>query len=201
MLPSRLFRNIGLPPALRSLITPRASLPPNIAVQLRLRLGVLQGSVNPASSYSTSGPSTTTTSPSSSGSTTPTATPPLSRAASITSNLSPSTSAAASTPLTNSQPLPEKLEPKLSLTFTCTVKGCDHRSTHEFSKRAYEKGIVLVECPNCKNRHLIADHLGWFKESTQDGKLKTVEDLLRAKGEKVGRGRIDAGAVVEYAEN
>ena len=48
-------------------------------------------------------------------------------------------------------------------------------------------------------RHLIADHLGWFKESTQEGKLKTVEDILRAKGEKVRRGRIDAGGVVEYA--
>lgn len=50
----------------------------------------------------------------------------------------------------------------------------------------------------CLGRHLIADHLGWFKESTQEGKLKTVEDLLRAKGEKVRRGRIDAGGVVEY---
>ena len=47
-------------------------------------------------------------------------------------------------------------------------------------------------------RHLIADHIGWFKESTEDGKLKTVEDLLRAKGEKVRRGRLDAGGVVEY---
>lgn len=46
--------------------------------------------------------------------------------------------------------------------------------------------------------HLIADHLGWFKESTEEGKLKTVEDLVRAKGEKVRRGRIDAGGVIEY---
>ncbi|TFK90823.1 zf-DNL-domain-containing protein [Polyporus arcularius HHB13444] len=93
----------------------------------------------------------------------------------------------------------ETPEPKLSLTFTCTVEACHTRSTHQFTKRSYEKGIVIVECPGCKNRHLIADHLGWFKESTQEGKLKTVEDLLRAKGEKVRRGRIDAGGVVEYA--
>lgn len=50
-----------------------------------------------------------------------------------------------------------------SLTFTCTANDCGHRSTHEFTKRSYTRGIVLVQCPECKNRHLIADHLGWFK--------------------------------------
>lgn len=59
---------------------------------------------------------------------------------------------------------------------------------------------MLVECPECKNRHLIADHLGWFKESTEDGKLRTVEDLLRAKGEKIRRGTINAEGDIEYAE-
>ncbi|TBU37932.1 zf-DNL-domain-containing protein [Dichomitus squalens] len=93
----------------------------------------------------------------------------------------------------------EQPEPRLALTFTCTVEACGHRSTHQFTKRSYTRGIVIVQCPGCKNRHLIADHLGWFKESTEDGKLKTVEDLLRAKGEKVRRGRLDAGGVVEYA--
>ena len=49
------------------------------------------------------------------------------------------------------------------------------------------------------SRHLIADHLGWFKESTEEGKLKTVEDLLLAKGEKVRRGHLDTnGVCVEY---
>ncbi|KAI8985781.1 DNL zinc finger-domain-containing protein [Trametes punicea] len=89
-------------------------------------------------------------------------------------------------------------EPRMSLTFTCTVEACHTRSTHQFTRRSYEKGIVIVQCPGCKNRHLIADHLGWFKESTKDGKLKTVEDLVRAKGEKVRRGRVDEGGVVEY---
>ena len=45
---------------------------------------------------------------------------------------------------------------------------------------------------------MIADHLGWFKESTQDGKLCTIEDLLKAKGEKVQRGKLDLDATVEY---
>lgn len=47
-------------------------------------------------------------------------------------------------------------------------------------------------------RHLIADHLGWFKFGTEDGKNPTVEDILRAKGEKVRRGSLGAGGVVEY---
>ncbi|PCH44460.1 zf-DNL-domain-containing protein [Wolfiporia cocos MD-104 SS10] len=93
----------------------------------------------------------------------------------------------------------ETAEPRLSLTFTCTVPACNTRSTHQFTKRSYQKGIVIVECPGCKNRHLIADHLGWFKESTEEGKLKTVEDLMRAKGEKVRRGVLGAGGIIEYA--
>lgn len=45
-----------------------------------------------------------------------------------------------------------QIEQRLSLTFTCAVSGCGHRSTHEFSKRSYERGIVLVQCPGCNNR-------------------------------------------------
>lgn len=58
---------------------------------------------------------------------------------------------------------------RLQITFTCTApvpKGeaddaapCGHRSTHEFSRRSYEKGIVLIECPGCGNRHLIGASL------------------------------------------
>jgi protein import protein ZIM17 len=39
-----------------------------------------------------------------------------------------------------------------SLTFTCSVENCGERSTHEFTKRSYTKGIVIVQCPGCKNR-------------------------------------------------
>lgn len=52
------------------------------------------------------------------------------------------------------------------------------------------------------DRHLIADHLGWFKdhEATEGGKLRTIEDLMRAKGEKIQRGRLGEGGVIEYNE-
>ncbi|KAH9992752.1 DNL zinc finger-domain-containing protein [Russula compacta] len=77
---------------------------------------------------------------------------------------------------------------------------CTTRSTHQFTKRAYEKGIVLIECPGCKTRHLIADNLGWFKESTEDGKLRNVEDLLRTRGEAVRRGRLNPDGSIEVNE-
>ncbi|KAH7908602.1 DNL zinc finger-domain-containing protein [Hygrophoropsis aurantiaca] len=105
----------------------------------------------------------------------------------------------------NSSTPPPKIEPKLSLTFTCTAPDCSTRSSHTFTKRSYERGIVLVECPGCKNRHLIADHLGWFKDSTEGGKLRTVEDILRARGESVRRGKLDVnaegGGVLEFSED
>jgi len=47
---------------------------------------------------------------------------------------------------------------------------------------------------------LIADHLGWFKESTEDGKLRTVEDLVKAKGEKIRKGKLGFDGDVEYVE-
>lgn len=74
-----------------------------------------------------------------------------------------------------------QIQRRLQITFTCTatldaevVEGqeevadlaegvgettCGHRSTHEFSKRSYDHGIVLIECPGCKNRHLIGQSL------------------------------------------
>lgn len=62
--------------------------------------------------------------------------------------------------------------------FTCAV--CDMRSVKRFSKHCYEKGIVIVECPGCKKRHLLADNLGWF-----DDHQKNIVDILKAKGEEV----------------
>jgi hypothetical protein len=66
---------------------------------------------------------------------------------------------ALSTPPT---PPPPRITPRLQLTMTCTApvsvseaeepSQCRHRSTHEFSRHAYEKGIVLVQCPECKTR-------------------------------------------------
>ena len=61
----------------------------------------------------------------------------------------PASPPAAQTTQENALP---SLEPRLQITFTCTVEGCGKRSTHEFTKRSYEKGIVIVQCPGCENR-------------------------------------------------
>lgn len=60
---------------------------------------------------------------------------------------------------------------ELMLAFTCNK--CSTRSSHVISKQAYTGGTVLVQCPGCSNRHLIADHLKIFK----DNKF-TIEQLM-----------------------
>ena len=80
----------------------------------------------------------------------------------------------------------EAVDPKhqLLIGFTCEV--CKERSHHVMSKLAYTKGVVLIECPGCKNRHLIADNLGWFKDQST-----TVEDLVKEKGEAIRKVIVD----------
>ncbi|KAI9824864.1 MAG: hypothetical protein M1832_001469 [Thelocarpon impressellum] len=80
------------------------------------------------------------------------------------------------------------------MTFTC--KPCAHRSRHRVSKQAYHGGTVLITCPSCKNRHVIADHLKIFSD-----KAVTVEDLMREKGQLVKRGELGADGDVEFWED
>src|SRR5258707_11912766 len=80
------------------------------------------------------------------------------------------TDTSANPPLQSSHAHSEVLEPRLSLTFTCTAlipaassamtnvhsdpptTSCNHRSSNTFTKKAYKQGIVIIECPSCKNR-------------------------------------------------
>ena len=48
-------------------------------------------------------------------------------------------------------------QPEYEMTFTC--KPCLKRSTHRVSKQGYHFGSVLITCPECRNRHIISDHL------------------------------------------
>ncbi|KAK3947740.1 DNL zinc finger-domain-containing protein [Pseudoneurospora amorphoporcata] len=84
--------------------------------------------------------------------------------------------------------------PQYELTFTCIP--CDHRSKHKVSKQGYHYGSVLISCPNCRNRHVISDHLKIFG----DRKI-TVEDLLKEKGMLVKKGTLGEDGDVEFWED
>ncbi|WLF81216.1 hypothetical protein PVL30_005013 [Lodderomyces elongisporus] len=75
---------------------------------------------------------------------------------------------------------PKGEQGELLIEFTCNV--CDHRSQHNMSKQAYEHGTVLIQCPECKNRHLIADHLGFIRDEGFN-----LEDYLGSEGEEVNQ--------------
>lgn len=76
------------------------------------------------------------------------------------------------------------------ISFTCVP--CEHRSHHNISKQGYHTGSVLITCPECRNRHVISDHLDIFG----DRKL-TVEDLMREKGRLVKRGTLGEDGDIE----
>lgn len=117
------------------------------------------------------GPQTSTIPPSSNP--TPPASNPTSAAATPSDNNNNNTDPGRSPP-----------PPQYELTFTCVP--CGTRSKHKVSKQGYHHGTVLIACPGCKNRHVIADHLKIFGD-----RRVTVEDLMREKGQLVKRGTLD----------
>lgn len=115
MLPSRLFRNVGFAPAMRSLSAPGLLARASVSAQARSRIGAFRANSS-ATNPGRAGPST--------------------------ASLSSSTS----------QEVKFDAEPRLAIALTCTADECNHRSAHTFTKRAYERGIVIIQCPSCKNR-------------------------------------------------
>ena len=69
---------------------------------------------------------------------------------------------------------PQDLRPAYQLTFTC--KPCGARSSHRVTKQGYHKGTVLITCPDCKNKHVITDHLKVFMDQAS-----SFEDILKRK--------------------
>lgn len=79
-----------------------------------------------------------------------------------------------------------KTDPQLMIAFTC--KKCNTRSSHTFSKQAYTKGTVAIQCSGCHNRHLIADNLKIFADNRFN-----LQEYLNARGEDVAN---DTGDLV-----
>ena len=57
------------------------------------------------------------------------------------------------------QPL-TRIATHMTLLFTCGK--CDARTAKTFSRQAYERGAVMVTCPSCNARHVIADNVDFF---------------------------------------
>ena len=73
-----------------------------------------------------------------------------------------STATMANQPLDLGLPGAQKGGKKLAIVFTCTV--CNTRSAKQFTEQAYKHGVVMVMCPGCDSRHLIADNLSMFDD-------------------------------------
>lgn len=77
-----------------------------------------------------------------------------------------------------------QIRTKMAMVFTCNV--CETRQMKQFSKLAYENGIVILKCSGCDKRHLIADNLGWYKDWLGKGN-SNIEELLGDRGEETRR--------------
>ena len=74
-----------------------------------------------------------------------------------------------------------------------TCGKCDSRSMKSFSKQSYEQGVVIVTCPGCNAKHLIADNLGWFSDDSGE---TNIEEIARARGIPIQK----EGLNVEYSQ-
>ncbi|KAK4444275.1 DNL zinc finger-domain-containing protein [Podospora aff. communis PSN243] len=103
------------------------------------------------------------------------------------------TSTSSSPPSTqpSSSDQPRSPPPSYELIFTCTP--CSTRSRHTISKQGYHHGTVLVTCPQCRNRHIIADNLKIFGD-----KKINIEDILAERGQSIKKGTVSADGDIEF---
>lgn len=63
-----------------------------------------------------------------------------------------------------------------------TCNKCNTKGGKTFSKDSYYKGVVLIRCDSCDSLHLVADNLGWFRDSPVN-----IEMIMKEKNENVTR--------------
>lgn len=66
---------------------------------------------------------------------------------------------------------------KMMMMYTCKI--CKERNAQMITKVAYEQGMVVSTCKQCKNKHLIADNQGKLDFPSFG---KKIEDFLAQKG-------------------
>ncbi|CAK7238626.1 MAG: hypothetical protein STHCBS139747_000044 [Sporothrix thermara] len=127
-------------------------------------------------------------------------------AQSTSSSSSSSSSGGGGSGSPSGSPAPERgLAPHYELTFTCLP--CGTRSSHKVTKQGYHQGSVLIACPECRNRHIISDHLGIFsdlvkgKDGSNSTRGRTIEDIMREKGKLVKKGTLGEDGDIEFWED
>ena len=68
----------------------------------------------------------------------------------------------------------------LAMFYTCNK--CQTRAGKTFSKDSYTKGVVLIRCDGCDSLHLVADNLGWFRDTPVN-----IEIIMKEKQETIKR--------------
>lgn len=69
---------------------------------------------------------------------------------------------------------------RFELQYTCNK--CDTRNSHQVSRLAYQKGVVIAVCKGCMAKHLIADNLGWSGFIPQGGFTEGATNIENTAG-------------------
>ncbi|CAL6334432.1 unnamed protein product [Bathycoccus prasinos] len=99
----------------------------------------------------------------------------------------------------------QKKKKELYMAFTCAK--CETRSIKGFSKRAYHFGVVVVTCPGCERKHVVADRLGWFGEKGDAGDFIQEKEKKKKGGKEekekatMMRAKIEADGTLEFDED
>uniref|UniRef100_A0A7S1XBY6 DNL-type domain-containing protein n=1 Tax=Compsopogon caeruleus TaxID=31354 RepID=A0A7S1XBY6_9RHOD len=86
---------------------------------------------------------------------------------------------------------------RMGVAFTCGV--CEHRVSKKITKKAFTTGVVIIVCPQCDSKHLIADNLGWYRDWVNRDGPWNVADFAIESGQAVRYVQRESLAVEDLA--